>query len=62
MAGVDELVAVGLDGLAVDLVSPASIVSDGGNGEGNIGILGPLEGFAYPTDRQVPRLSVIRLD
>jgi hypothetical protein len=29
MDGVDELIFVGLDGLTVDLVGPASIVSDG---------------------------------
>ena len=46
MEGVDELLGVGLDGLTVDLVGPASIVSDGGNGESNVGIPGPLEGFA----------------
>ena len=52
MAGVDEFVLVGFDGLAVDLVGPASVVSDGGNGEGDICILSPLEGLACATPRQ----------
>ena len=46
MESVDELIAVGLYGLTVDLVGPASIVSDGGNGKSNVGIPGPLKGFA----------------
>ena len=44
---VDELVFVGLDGLTVDLIGPASIVPDGVNGERDIHILSPLEGLAY---------------
>jgi hypothetical protein len=46
MEGVGELLAAGLDGLTVDLIGPASIVSDGGNGVGNVRISSPLEGLA----------------
>ena len=46
MEGVDELPVVSLDGLTVDLVGPAGIVSDGGNGEGDVRVPRPLEGFA----------------
>ena len=63
MEGVDELIFVSLDGLTVDLVGPPGIVSDGVNGEGNVRILRPLEGLAYPTYRQVPgRQRRARLD
>lgn len=44
--GVDELFAVGLDGLTMDLVGPTSIVSDGGDGEGDICVPSPLERLA----------------
>ena len=46
MDGVGELIFVGLDGLAVDLVRPASIISDDSNGTGDIGILSPLKSLA----------------
>ena len=46
MEGVDELVFAGLNGLTVDLVGPASVISDGADGEGNVRVLSPQEGFA----------------
>ena len=46
MDGVDEFPMVGLDGLTVDLVGPASIVSEGRDGKRNVCVLRPLEGFA----------------
>jgi len=46
MEGVDEFIFAGLDGLTVDFVGPASIVSDRVNGERNVHVLGPFEGFA----------------
>jgi len=64
--GVDKLIFVGLDGLTVRLVGPASIVPDGVDGEANVRVLSPFEGLAwYTTYRQVPRSSatgLIRLD
>lgn len=51
MAGVAELVLVGLDDLARDLVRPAGVVLDGGDGEGGIGALGPSKGFAWKNDQ-----------
>ena len=47
MGSVHKLPVIGLDGLTVDLVGPASIVSEGRDREGNIRVLCPLEGFAY---------------
>lgn len=47
MERVHEFIFVGLDGLSVDLVSPASVVSDGRNGSSDIRVLGPLESFAF---------------
>jgi len=46
MGGVDELPVIGLDGLAVNLVGPASIVSEGSNRKRNVRVLCPFEGFA----------------
>lgn len=46
MAGVDEFIIAGLDGLTVDLVGPASVIPNGADGEGDIRVLRPLEGFA----------------
>lgn len=46
MEGVDELVFAGLNGLAVDLVGPTSVISEGADGEGHVRVLGPQEGFA----------------
>lgn len=54
MDGVSEFTFVGLDGLTVDLVRPASVISDGSNGSDNVRILGPLEGLAYV---RVPAIS-----
>ena len=63
MEGVNELSFVGFDGLTMDLVGPSSIVSDGRNREGDIRVLGPFEGFACRTCRQVPGVSAtVRLD
>ena len=46
MEGKGELVSVCLDGLTVDLVRPASVISDGGDGTGNVRPLSPIESFA----------------
>ena len=58
MESVRELILVGLDGLAVDLVRPTTVVSDSRDRRGNVGILGPLESLAYTHSasgyRQVP--------
>ena len=46
MAGVDEFIVAGLDGLTVDLVGPSSVIPNGADGEGDVRVLRPLEGFA----------------
>jgi hypothetical protein len=46
---VGELVFVGLDGLAVELVRPSTVISDSGNRRRNVGVLGPLKSLAYAT-------------
>ena len=54
MEGVCDLSFVGFDSLAVVLVRPASIVSDGGNRGDDVGIFRPLKGFAWKRYRKVP--------
>ena len=46
MEGICDLILVGLDSLSVVLVRPASIVSEGGNRGGDVGIFRPLERLA----------------
>ena len=61
MEGVHEFIFVGLDSLSVDLVCPASVVSDGSNGSSDIRVLCPLESFACDmrAHRQVPEVSSV---
>jgi hypothetical protein len=47
MEGEGELIFVGFDGLTVDLVRPASVISDGSNGTGNVRHLSPFVSFAW---------------
>jgi len=60
MEGVDEFIFAGLDGLTVDFVGPTSIVPDCVNGERNVHVLSPVEGFACVTCRQVPGTELIK--
>lgn len=45
MAGIDQLLLIGFDGLTADFVCPASVVLDGGDGERDIDSLGPSKSF-----------------
>ena len=60
MECVGEFLAVSFDGFTVGLISPACIVSDGGNGRGDVCIPSPSEGLAWTANRQVPESSVTR--
>ena len=64
MEGVCDLVFVGFDSLAMVLVRPAGIVSEGGNRGGDVGIFRPLESLAWKRRREVPVAvrGVLRLD
>lgn len=46
MTSVSELVGGGLNGLALDLVGPTSVVTNAGDGVGDVNVLSPAESLA----------------
>ena len=46
MCSVDNLVFGGLDGVTLDLVSPAGVVAEGADRHGDVSLLRPAEGLA----------------